>query len=274
MLSQETLILNAKYGCTNDCFDSHFHSAYEIMFVRAGRIQVRIGSKDYIAQKNSFLLFGNLEDHAATLLEAPFERYFATISPLIADRLINEPVLTSLLKNRPADFCHVFDVSDLEQDFVHFYETILSEKPYNLEFSNEFCAISLKKLLIKLYRVHPERFPAMESNISSVICDVQKYIDSFYMQPIVIEELARNFYIDLYYLSHCFKNQTGYSPKQYLIKTRLSHAKEMLLHTKEPIGNISYKCGFSDVNNFIRIFKTDTNMTPNKYRKQEHDKFN
>ncbi|MGI5893608.1 MAG: AraC family transcriptional regulator [Candidatus Merdivicinus sp.] len=267
MDQRDPLILEACYRNTNTCFGRHFHHAYEFMYITGGSIRVRIGGQEYIANPNHMILFSNLEEHEGFLLQAPFQRYYATISAEQADRLVNEPVLISLLKNRPVNFCHVIDVTGMEAEFSEFFDIVITERETPGTFSNDLCALSLKKLLISLYRKKREYFPKLDNPMHAVIYNIQKYLDENYMQPIRIEELARNFYVDLYYLSHCFKEQTGYSPKQYLMKVRVSRARELLIHSKLPISEVAFRCGFGDVNNFIRSFKSDTGSTPNQYRK-------
>ena len=74
------------------------------------------------------------------------------------------------------------------------------------------------------------------------------------------------YYISLFYLSHSFKKLTGYSPKQYLLLTRMSYARELLITTDTAVKVITDQCGFNDVNNFIRVFKREYQMTPKQYR--------
>ncbi len=267
MKEQEPLILDGKYKSTETSFGNHFHNAYEMMYVTGGCIRVWIDDHEYVARENSLVLFSNLEEHSAELISGPFQRYYVTLSTNTADRLIAEPTLTSLLKNRPSDFCHVFDVSDLKPEMIHFFQVCFQEMEEKGEFSNEMCAALLKQLLIYLYRKRRENFPNVENHMNEVIYEIQKYMDNNFSQPILIEEIAKSFYVDLFYLSHCFKQQTGYSPKQYLMKSRISKAKEMLIHTNIAVSEVAYKCGFSDVNNFIRSFKSESDCTPNQYRK-------
>ena len=269
MKEQEPLILEGRYNSTDTCFDNHFHSSYELMYVTGGCIRVWIDNREYVAREDSLLLFSNLEEHSGKLLETPFQRYYVRISTNLADRLVGEPVLTALLKNRPADFCHVFDVSDLREELLQFFKAVFVEIKEQDVFSNELCAALLKQLLIHLYRKRKEFFPTAKNRMNQVVYEIQQYMDVHYSEPVSIEEVAKAFYVDLFYLTHCFKQQTGYSPKQYLMKSRISKAKEMLIHTDMAVGEVAFKCGFSDTNNFIRSFKAENGCTPKQYRKSQ-----
>ncbi|MFR6258370.1 MAG: helix-turn-helix transcriptional regulator, partial [Anaerovoracaceae bacterium] len=103
--------------------------------------------------------------------------------------------------------------------------------------------------------------------VQESIYQVQKYIDQNFAQDIKIKELAEKFYINFYYLSHTFKELTGYSPKQYLLLNRLTYSKELLAQTSLSVGEIAMRCGFSDANSFIRTFRRHYGTTPSQYRR-------
>lgn len=117
-----------------------------------------------------------------------------------------------------------------------------------------------------MLRSNKNIFPIIQKTISKDVYEIQKYIDRHFMEDIKISELAKRNHISQYYLSHSFKKLCGYSPKQYLLMTRLSFARELLTITDCSIKEIAYKCCFNDVNNFIRVFKREYNMTPKQYR--------
>lgn len=70
-----------------------------------------------------------------------------------------------------------------------------------------------------------------------------------------------------YYYSHVFKEQTGFSPIEYVINTRLDRAKILLVHTKQPIAEIAYSLGYASSNSFINIFVKKIGVSPTQYRK-------
>ena len=64
-----------------------------------------------------------------------------------------------------------------------------------------------------------------------------------------------------------FKDATGYSPIDYLIRIRLQKAAELLITTDEPLGEIAVQCGFHDSNYLTRQFRRVYNSTPRQFRK-------
>ncbi len=72
------------------------------------------------------------------------------------------------------------------------------------------------------------------------------------------------------YVRRIFKQKTGYTPKAYLNNLRIEKAKELL---SDKTGNYNVKqtaaaCGFNDQYYFSRMFKRETGVSPNRYKKQ------
>jgi AraC-like DNA-binding protein len=65
-----------------------------------------------------------------------------------------------------------------------------------------------------------------------------------------------------------FRQFTGTSPVNYLIKCRLQNAAWMLLHSSEQISSIAEKCGIPDEFYFSRLFKKHYNLPPKTYRRE------
>ena len=52
-----------------------------------------------------------------------------------------------------------------------------------------------------------------------------------------------------------------------MIERKLEKAKYLLLRTDESVTDIAYMLDFSDSSYFTKVFKTDTGLTPSKFRK-------
>lgn len=221
-----------------------------------------MGGEKFVAGEGSLVFISRFEEHAIEILEAPYERYYVLLCAEAADRLIGDRRLMSVFKNRPAGFTPVFPCQSIPVGQLLDRLIAGREGPY----AEEYAACLLRELLILVYRACPERFPFPERAVPGVIHEVQGYIDRHYAEPLQVSSLAARFFIDPTYLSHRFKEVTGYSPKQYIMLSRLSRARELLLSTALPIGEVAAVTGFADVNNFIRSFKKETGVTPARYR--------
>ena len=64
-----------------------------------------------------------------------------------------------------------------------------------------------------------------------------------------------------------FKEQTGYSPRKYLVRMRVEKACNLLHHSDLTIEQIASACGFSDRYYFTRIFSQTMKVSPGAYKK-------
>lgn len=98
--------------------------------------------------------------------------------------------------------------------------------------------------------------------------DVKEYLDAHYRKKIILDDLAKLFFIDKYYLAKLFKEQFGISIIQYLMQVRITNAKRLLRFTDFPVEKIGLECGIDDSNYFARAFRKVEGCSPTEYRKR------
>jgi len=96
-----------------------------------------------------------------------------------------------------------------------------------------------------------------------------KAIEENYIHPIDLHSLASLSGYSFERFRHIFKEETGYSPVQYIMSKRFAHAKQMLETSATPISLIASESGFSTVSQFCKLFKERFGCTPLEYRKQQ-----
>ena len=105
---------------------------------------------------------------------------------------------------------------------------------------------------------------------SGAVRSCLNYIDFHYMEPLNLEGLAARFSINKNYLSSRFHREVGVTVTEYINRTRVRRAEELLDKTALPMQDIAEKCGFSDANYFTRTFRKINGMPPNEYRKNQN----
>jgi AraC family transcriptional regulator len=83
---------------------------------------------------------------------------------------------------------------------------------------------------------------------------------------IALREIAGAVDLSPYHFARAFKQATGLTPHQYLIKSRIERAKSLLAETELPIIEISHGVGFKNQSHFTTIFRRLTSLTPGAYR--------
>ena len=93
------------------------------------------------------------------------------------------------------------------------------------------------------------------------------YIDENYMFSISTEDVARVAGIHVGHLHRIFPEETGMRIGEYLTHLRIERAKTLLMHTDIPSSSIAVRIGISSQQYFCRLFKKETGMSPQEYRK-------
>ena len=68
------------------------------------------------------------------------------------------------------------------------------------------------------------------------------------------------------YLYRIFREETGLSPKQYILNEKLDHAKRLLRETEFSVSEIAGTVGFASVLDFSKFFSRQTGESPSAYR--------
>lgn len=66
--------------------------------------------------------------------------------------------------------------------------------------------------------------------------------------------------------SRFMRQSTGFSFVDSLNEIRLGHVSRMLLNTTQSIAEVAFQCGFNNMANFNRTFKSKKGLTPREFR--------
>ncbi len=250
--------------------EPHFHNFYEFIYIIQGKAEVTVNNRVYQAGPHSLLAISNLEKHHWRTLEIPYERYCIVFKPEYFNSAIKDPVLSSVFRNRPDYFSHLLQLSVADNAKLF---SLLNQMREEMTPEQAYWEVNLRSLfrlfIVSLYRSYSGFFPIPTLNkTDALVLEIQKYLENNCQNDINLQDVAKEHFIDMYYLSHLFKKVTGFSFKEYLILQRISKAKDLLFYTMEDITEVGMSAGFNNINHFIRIFKKYEGVTPYQYRKR------
>ncbi len=107
---------------------------------------------------------------------------------------------------------------------------------------------------------------AASAPASDGIKKATSFIADNFKSKISVNEIASIAGFSPYYFTRIFKKETGLTPHQYLLSTRISAAKYNLSTTQMSISEIAGSCGFDDDSAFCYAFKKFEGMTPGEFR--------
>ena len=106
-----------------------------------------------------------------------------------------------------------------------------------------------------------------DKNENRHVFDIKKYINQ-YFDDNQLSLKTISVYIGLSVPQMCllFKNETEDTIGNYIVKTRILKAKELLVDKSLSINDIFGRCGFSDAKHFSKTFKKETGVSPSTFR--------
>lgn len=137
-----------------------------------------------------------------------------------------------------------------------------------------FCNSLMHALLRKVLTVVQEHTGTMQKEAALSDADepnilghrVKDFIDQNYTQPITLQTIAEALHTSPYYMSHVFKEMSGYSPIQYLLRRRIGEAQTLLITTDYSITDIAGMVGYDTQSYFNMQFTKHVGMPPKKFR--------
>lgn len=100
----------------------------------------------------------------------------------------------------------------------------------------------------------------------STVAQIKKYILEHIDTELSRGQIAAEFYISTDYVSRLFRRETGKQLSEYITDVRMEQARNLLLVTSLPVGEIAYRTGYNDLAYFSKVFRTRNGVTPAQYR--------
>ena len=94
----------------------------------------------------------------------------------------------------------------------------------------------------------------------------QEWILENLHNPLPVAEMAERANMSPRNFARVFRREVGTTPGQYVQRTRIARARELLETTDLPIGQIAGRCGFGAPETFFRSFGRTLGLTPKEYR--------
>lgn len=105
-------------------------------------------------------------------------------------------------------------------------------------------------LAIHLLQRHGERQPEFKDYSdglpAATLRQVRDYIHSHLDQELGLSDLAAIANLSPHYFTRLFKQSTGQTPHQFVIRCRVERAQHLLLHSKGSIASIAQQVGFAN----------------------------
>lgn len=135
-------------------------------------------------------------------------------------------------------------------------------------FSWEEISIKLAAKAVRLADGLTPRRNGCPAGALARVTQVMRRIEQDSEDRLSLLDLAKEARLSPYHFLRTFEHLTGVTPHQYIRRRRLRESARRLLTESVKILDIALDCGFGDVSNFNRAFRTEFGINPRNYRRQ------
>ena len=131
----------------------------------------------------------------------------------------------------------------------------------------ESIAVALSAHIAQQYPVTETRLEEFRGGLSPArLKRVLEYIDANLADNLVLDTLAEVAGLNLYHFARGFRQSTGLSPHQHVLRRRIERAKEFLRSSHLSVLEASARTGFVDQSHFSKVFRRIVGVAPSRYR--------
>lgn len=166
-------------------------------------------------------------------------------------------------------------LNEKERKFINtLVDTIEEELEQNMDrHSQELIIQNLETILKYSSRYYDRQFYTRTNFNKDLVSKFNQYLRSYFESDEIMEkgiptidQCGEALSMSGPYLSDLLRTETGKSAKDHIYTHLIERSKTVLLNSSEPVSQIAYKFGFEYPQNFSKLFKSKTGMSPSEYR--------
>lgn len=247
----------------------HQHDFLELSIIIDGSVEYIIDDKPVILEKGTVLLFNPGVYH--------FERYTKDMTSTQIHIGFRNFMLQGFQRDHFPFKTSILHLREFHEEFFSVCQEILVEKAKG----EAGYDLMLKTLVMKLiiYILRDAQSTHLESNAlklsyeeqekQTIVNDIIHYLEKHHTEEVSLSTLSQTLYISPTYISRVFKEETGESPINYLIKLRLTRAKELMeSETDITVKEAANLVGYNDAYYFSKLFKKYYGKPPSAFLKR------
>lgn len=246
----------------------HLHREFEVNLILDGSVEILSQGRGYHAETGDFFVFDPYQPHELRAREGTVLILSIQISPAFFSDYF--PQMESVrfgteIFHRAASLRH----QQLYRQLLELTCCYCQKAPfYELDCARDINALFRSLLDVSAFTVVSEAERPAQRARQERVRYLAERIEGGFSEKLLLGDLAKELGVDLYYLSHFFREHFGLSFQEYLAKLRCEKARRELLLTDRSLLDISLSCGFSSPKYFQRAFQKQYGATPKEYRRQ------
>lgn len=241
-------------------FTMHIHEQCEIYFFLSGDVEYLVEGSRYPLDNNSLMIMRPAESHKPQIVgTGRYERYAVNFPVTFAENIDPEGRLMKAFKERPLGKDNLFTSLELDMAWVNklFSEMCSANGDYDKRLTINTHLLTLVDMINRAF-LQKENITQQPQTLAKRMV---LYVNNHLFEELSIPTLAKHFYLSPSQFSRVFKQATGATPWEYVLKKRLTAAKEKI-RNGHPAQGACEDCGFKDYSAFYRAYKKHFGCSP------------
>lgn len=259
----------------------HWHNYLQIVLCTGGSGRFIFTNREYTVHAGDIFIVSDFENHVA--ISEPDEQTDYIF-------IIFLPALIAAPGSRQFDFEYLYPFYYNTKTFEN---RIKHDLPIAREIAKEILALretwnqretayrheldaQLKKILALLMRHYQQTYKEYytpDSIRHAKVSDAVAYINQHFDEAITVQEVAGILHMSESSFRSLFKEAMRMPFKEYITFLRLTKAKKLLLTTDDSINTIANLSGYTNINQFYKVFHKFVFMSPAEYRNINQAKY-
>ncbi len=246
---------------------AHIHKAVELLYVKEGSYTVELDNMCYEIREGDLILICSGAIHHVVTGESEVNSYYVIKIPPsffldLAKRGAGAEYTMRFAINRRENKCLWRKEELTESDIKRVLDTLVSEFVQERYASEVAIKLKIMELLLTILRHSTPSEQLANGQTSHLIYSVMNYVQERYAEDIDEKELAKSNGISYSHFSRSFKKVTGMTFKNYLNRTRISKAEQLLFLKGYSVSEAAIACGYNSISYFIKVYRLFTGTTP------------
>ena len=248
----------------------HTHNIYEIYFFLKGEVKFYVEYNCFHLKPGNIIFIHPQESHRAELTdETVYTRFVINMShKFLETHSTPQTNLMDRLFNRSFGKPNILATNEEQRnELIPLFQKIWDVYHSEVFGRDVLCSSYVEQVLVALNTIMIKQG---EIDIPNTMPDLVKqtlqYINEHLPNYITLEELSGVLYHNGTYISRRFKEVTGFSIQEYILRKRIYLAQSYLMKGYS-VSDSAIKAGFGNHSNFTRTFSKYIGCTPKMYQK-------
>ncbi|MBQ9136721.1 MAG: helix-turn-helix domain-containing protein [Lachnospiraceae bacterium] len=244
-------------------FSMHIHDCFEIYFCVSGEVDYLVEGSKYRLDNNSLMIMRPAESHKAKILDKKrYERYAINFPVSFVHAIDPQGRLLNPFMERALGKNNFYNARDIDTGLLSrlLYEMCYdSEDAYNRNLTITTHLWMILDMINRAFSMKGNAEYQPQSNAENIVM----YVNNHLFEELSVPALAEYFYLSTSQFSRVFKQATGAAPWDYIIKKRLTAAKEKI-RSGFSAQEACETCGFKEYSAFYRAYMKHFGCSPKK----------